>query len=153
MAVAGVQVGLLPLGGTSDLLPVNVVRIQTSTTAAAINNPESLSSSLFPAVLTGCCEVIVTRRALMCHTVIRLKIACGRGAETSAGWSLTGIQSNLGAESVVARQRLTGNRGFDCKPPHSCGTNVCGKRKEESVGVKRRGRRGSREFYSHHILN
>lgn len=73
----------------------------------------------------------------MCHPVIGLKIASGCGAETSAGWCLTAIQSNLGTESLVARQRLTGSRGFDCEQPHNCRTSVCGEKEKESVGVNR----------------
>lgn len=52
MVVAGVQVGLQPLKGTSGLLPVdtlNDVSITTAAAAAAIDNPQSF----FPVVLTG----------------------------------------------------------------------------------------------------
>lgn len=38
---------------TSDLLPVDIVHDVKITTTTAISNAESLSSSLFPLVLTG----------------------------------------------------------------------------------------------------
>lgn len=38
---------------TSDLLPVDIVHDVKITTTTVINNAESLSSSLFPLVLTG----------------------------------------------------------------------------------------------------
>lgn len=80
----------------------------------------------------------------MCHPVIGLKIAPGCGAETSAGWSLTAIRSNLGAQSVVARQRLTGSRGSNCEQPQNCKMNVGGKERrnklvrKEAAGTKQR---------------
>lgn len=84
------------------------------------------------------------RSSLVCHPVIGLKKDSGSGAETSAGRSLTTIQSNLGTESVHARQRPTGSRGSDCEQRQNGRMNVCGKerrnqsaRKEEAEAKQR----------------
>lgn len=80
------------------------------------------------------------RSRLVCHPVIGLKKDSGSGAETSAGRSLTTIQSNLGTESVHARQRPTGSRGSGSEQPENRRMKRVWKRKEESIGVEGGGR-------------